>query len=368
MTRSVARGSAAPAIGGTVVEVEHVGRARPELAGADVRRVHRQCYRRAPWIDVDARNVADREARIVQQHGRQHAEPAAENGDVGMAGPRGFEERLGEPHLARDLVLVEGSAQVVRAMPADRGEDVALERAARIDRKAFDDVAVEFVGSRRHFSSSLRPGIATVQHNSRMPALCIPTFPPVGRCRILLPKWRSAPPAEAPLVDVFQEAEMLRKVPFFGGLDPAKLKLLAFTSRAVKFGPGELLMTRGDPPDSVYVIIEGEVEIVGETPTGEFIVAVVGRNELQGEMGVIQNTPRGATVRARTAVRALRIAADVFLRLLTENPGCALHVMRELSARVVAGNTRVATALRDVETLKAQLRANTNVVGDRAPS
>ena len=175
-----------------------------------------------------------------------------------------------------------------------------------------------------------------------------------------------APPAEAPLVDVFQEAEMLRKVPFFGGLDPAKLKLLAFTSRAVKFGPGELLMSRGDPPDSVYVIIEGEVEIVGETPAGEFIVAVVGRNELQGEMGVIQNTPRGATVRARTPVRALRIAADIFLRLLTENPGCALHVMRELSARVVAGNARVATALRDVETLKAQLKGAANVVGNRA--
>ena len=106
------------------------------------------------------------------------------------------------------------------------------------------------------------------------------------------------------------------------------------------------------------MIIEGEVEILGETPAGEFIVAVVGRNELQGEMGVITNTPRGATVRAKTPVRALRIAADVFLRLLTENPGCALHVMRELSARVVAGNARVAAALRDVETLKAQLQGH----------
>lgn len=161
---------------------------------------------------------------------------------------------------------------------------------------------------------------------------------------------------------------MLRKVPFFGGLDPAKLKLLAFTSRAVKFGPGERLMNRGDPPDSVYVIIEGEVEIVGETPAGEFIVAVVGRNELQGEMGVIANTPRGATVRARTPVRALRIAADVFLRLLTENPGCALHVMRELSARVVAGNARLAAALRDVDSLKAQMKVAPHVVRDGSPS
>ncbi len=163
-------------------------------------------------------------------------------------------------------------------------------------------------------------------------------------------------------MDVFQEAEMLRKVPFFGGLDPAKLKLLAFTSRAVRFEPGENLMSRGEPPDSVYVIIEGEVQIIGETPAGEFVVATVGRNELQGEMGVITNTPRGATVRAKTAVRALRIAADVFLRLVTDNPGCALHVMRELSARVVAGNARVAAALRDVEALKAQLKGASDVV------
>ena len=162
-------------------------------------------------------------------------------------------------------------------------------------------------------------------------------------------------------MDVFQEAEMLRKVPFFGGLDPAKLKLLAFTSRAVRFDPGENLMSRGEPPDSVYVIIEGEVQIIGETPAGEFVVAIVGRNELQGEMGVITNTPRGATVRAKTPVRALRIAADVFLRLVTDNPGCALHVMRELSARVVAGNARVAAALRDVDALKAQLKSDSNV-------
>ena len=86
-------------------------------------------------------------------------------------------------------------------------------------------------------------------------------------------------------MDVFQEAEMLRKVPFFGGLDPAKLKLLAFTSRAVRFGPGENLMSRGEPPDSVYVIIEGEVEILGETPAGEFIVAVVGPQRAAGRNG-----------------------------------------------------------------------------------
>ena len=157
-------------------------------------------------------------------------------------------------------------------------------------------------------------------------------------------------------MDVFQEAEMLRKVPFFGGLDPAKLKLLAFTSRALRFAAGEDLMRVGDPADSAYVIIEGDVEIIGKTPTGEFVIGVLGSNSLIGEMGVIANAPRGTTVRAKAEVRTLRIAGDVFLRLLTDNPGCALHVMRDLSGRVNAGNARLAAALREVESLKQQLR------------
>ena len=169
-------------------------------------------------------------------------------------------------------------------------------------------------------------------------------------------------------MDVFQEAEMLRKVPFFGGLDPAKLKLLAFTSRALKFGPGEDLMCLGDPADSAYVIIEGDVEIIGKNPTGEFVIGVVGRNALIGEMGVITNSPRGTTVRAKGPVRALRIAGDVFLRLLTDNPGCALHVMRELSGRLNTGNARLAAALLEVEALKQQLRDAPEVRRGGAPA
>jgi CRP-like cAMP-binding protein len=157
-------------------------------------------------------------------------------------------------------------------------------------------------------------------------------------------------------VDVFQEAEMLRRVPFFGGLDSAKLKLLAFTSRALKFAPGEDLMRKGDSADSAYVILEGEVEIMGETTGGEFVVAVLGKNAMIGEMGVIMNAPRGATVRAKDSVRALRISGDVFLRLITENPECALDVMRQLSARVAASNARLAASQRDLESLKEQLQ------------
>ena len=157
-------------------------------------------------------------------------------------------------------------------------------------------------------------------------------------------------------MDVFKEAEMLRKVPIFGGLDPAKLKLLAFTSRALRFAPGEVLMRVNEPADRAYVIIEGEAEVLGETSAGEFVLGKLGQHESIGEMGVILNVPRNATVRAKSAVRALRISSDVFLRLLTDNPDFALHVMRDICRRLAAANTRLGAAVREREKLRAQLR------------
>jgi CRP-like cAMP-binding protein len=136
-------------------------------------------------------------------------------------------------------------------------------------------------------------------------------------------------------VDLFQEAEMLRKVPMFGGLNPAELKLLAFTSRVVRLAPGESLMRKGESADCAYVILEGEVEVLGETSAGEFVIAVQGRNAMIGEMGVLSDAPRSATVRAKDAVRALRISGENF--------------MRQLSARLAAG-------LRAQESLKEQLQ------------
>lgn len=157
-------------------------------------------------------------------------------------------------------------------------------------------------------------------------------------------------------MDVFQEAELLRRVPFFSGLESAKLKLLAFTSRAVKFAPGEDLMREGEPADCAYVVLEGEVEMVGVTSAGEFVFAVAGRDSLLGEMGVIQNAPRSLTVRAKTAVRALRISAEVFQALIVENPKCALDVMRQLSTRLATLSRRFSAAQDELESLRLQLK------------
>ena len=136
-------------------------------------------------------------------------------------------------------------------------------------------------------------------------------------------------------MDLTTEAETLHKVPMFSKLELSKLKLLAFTSELCTFERGEVLFEAGDAPDSAYVIMDGAVEIVAETEAGPVVEGVLGANELFGELGVLTNSPRSATIRARDELVALRITDEMFLKLLAENPAVSLDVMRQLSEKLV---------------------------------
>lgn len=161
-------------------------------------------------------------------------------------------------------------------------------------------------------------------------------------------------------MDVTQEAEMLRKVPLFSGLSASELKLLAFTSELRCFGIGDVLMRQGDPADCAYVMLEGEAEVLTETKSGEFVVAVLGPNAVPGEIGVLTDAPRTATVRAKTQVKALRISPEVFLRLASGRPERALHVMRQLSVHI-------ANDLRALASLNEELQRLQAAAGQRMP-
>ena len=136
-------------------------------------------------------------------------------------------------------------------------------------------------------------------------------------------------------MDLKTEAEMLRKVPMFAKLEPSKLKLLAFTSQSLSYEDGEILFRAGDAADCAFVIMDGEAEILADTPAGPVVEGTLGKNQLVGELGVLTNSPRSATIRARPGLVALRITDEMFLKLLAENPEVALDVMRQLSEKLV---------------------------------
>lgn len=128
---------------------------------------------------------------------------------------------------------------------------------------------------------------------------------------------------------------MLRGVHPFSELAPAKQKLLAFSSAYLTFEAGELLVHQGEPADSVYIIKSGEVEIILRCQDQEIIIGRLGHHQLFGELAVLLNRPRMASIRAIGQVIVLKIDADVFLRLITENAEGALAVMRSLCEKLL---------------------------------
>src|SRR5215208_3036034 len=74
------------------------------------------------------------------------------------------------------------------------------------------------------------------------------------------------------------EVQSLRQIPMFRDMDPARLKLLAFTSERVQFADGQRFFSQGDPSDAAYVILEGRATVLLNSPSGEIKVAALGQH------------------------------------------------------------------------------------------
>ena len=142
-----------------------------------------------------------------------------------------------------------------------------------------------------------------------------------------------------------EEVELLRSVPLFANLEPSKLKLLAFTSERLTFPKGQDLFKQGDIGDAAYVIISGSAEVVIETPSGPLTVAQVGKNAFVGEIAILIDVPRTATVRAAKDLTTLAISKDQFFRMITEFPEMAIEIMRELAHRLENTTSQLRAAM-----------------------
>jgi CRP-like cAMP-binding protein len=130
------------------------------------------------------------------------------------------------------------------------------------------------------------------------------------------------------------EVELLRRVPLFAGVEPSKLKLLAFTSDRMSFEAGQTLFEQGDPGDAAYVVLTGSAEVLVNRAGSQIKVADLEKNAIVGEIAILCDVPRTATVRAQDRLETLRISKDQFLRLLAEFPDMAIEIMRVLADRL----------------------------------
>ena len=131
-----------------------------------------------------------------------------------------------------------------------------------------------------------------------------------------------------------EDVELLRTIPLFAKIEPSKLKLLAFTSQRLTFKPGDSLFHQGDVGDALYIIVEGDAEVLVDAPGGPMTVATMGKNDFVGDIAVLCDVPRTATVTATSELITMRISKELFFQLVGQFPEIAIEIMRVLAHRL----------------------------------
>ena len=134
----------------------------------------------------------------------------------------------------------------------------------------------------------------------------------------------------------------------FAKMETSRLKLLAFASEIVSFQHGDIVFNSGDSADYAYVIMDGAVDIITETDSGPVVTDTLRQNQLIGELGLLNNTPRIATLIANGNLQAMKITAEMFFRILRENSEVALDVIRMLSDKLTRSHIQVETLQKQV--------------------
>lgn len=160
----------------------------------------------------------------------------------------------------------------------------------------------------------------------------------------------------------------LGQLPLFASLPSDELQQLEDTLHKVDYAPGEVLFHEGDPGDRLYLILDGQLEVIKAMgQPHERILAVRGPGDFIGEMSLLyQGGKRSASVRAIERVRVMVMSRQDFDMLLDRQPSLAVEIMRSMSERLreaeestiqdlKAINQQLAQAYQDLQSAQAQL-------------
>lgn len=131
-----------------------------------------------------------------------------------------------------------------------------------------------------------------------------------------------------------QYHDHLRAVPLFADLDDSDLEVVGSAVTELSFKEGDVLMRAGSSSREMVIVEEGELSVL----LGETEIATIGAGGFAGEMGLLADRPRNATVAAKTATRVLHIDSRSFDAVLEEAPQIAVKMLPVVARRAVANS------------------------------
>lgn len=155
-------------------------------------------------------------------------------------------------------------------------------------------------------------------------------------------------------ISLDKKIESFKAIEIFKQLPDDKLELLVSDSQEIILNSGDTLFREGDAGDSMYVILSGEIAIEKENT----MIARKGQGNYFGEMTLIEDKPRSATITALTKTRLLEIMKDQFLLHLASNPQALMTVLKTVSERARENLTALDQGMK---ILKAEKKLNANL-------
>ena len=125
-------------------------------------------------------------------------------------------------------------------------------------------------------------------------------------------------------------AALLADVSLFAALPPSMLQRVVAEVDLRAVGAGEWLFRQGDEDESLFVVLSGRLEVVVEHPPPDRVVRTVGQGAVLGELAMVTESPRSASLRARRDSTLVELRRDPFAAMLTGEPAFALALVRLL--------------------------------------
>lgn len=133
------------------------------------------------------------------------------------------------------------------------------------------------------------------------------------------------------------QEEFLARVPIFANCTADEIVAIAAVAQGSSFQPGQIIVTQGTPGQAFYLIISGRVEILRDGKS----LGAFGPGDFFGEMSLLDQAPRSATIRAIDPTDCMMLSSWDFKGLLEKHPSIAIKLLEVLSRRLRVADERI---------------------------
>lgn len=141
--------------------------------------------------------------------------------------------------------------------------------------------------------------------------------------------------ASMAVVDILDKKQIIKSLPLFQSLNETKLETLSQATHEKVLPANTTFIEQEDEPISTYIIISGSVRVYRISPDGEEInLAILGPGEVVGEMSLLDDEPRSASVETIQETKTLVLDRKDFLQIIHQYPDMAINLLSVLSKRI----------------------------------